>query len=126
MSTNELRAAAAAMLEEVGRREAEQSARAAVDDAVQAYADSQGITPLQAWRALAPGGVNIPDDPEPEPTPDAPEFVQPSGAHDTYQAGDLVSFQGRIYRSRIANNAYSPIAYPQGWEAIACVRTPGR
>lgn len=118
MTNEQLREAAAAMLAEVERREAETAARLAVIDAVQAYADSQGLTVLQAWRALAPEGVDIPEDPEPEPAPDAPEFVQPTGAHDTYQAGDLVTFQGRVYRSRVDNNAYSPIAYPQGWEAI--------
>lgn len=119
MTTDELRGTAAAMLAEVERREAEQLSRAAVETAVAAYADAQGLTVLQAWRALAPEGVDIPDDPEPEPAPVAPEFVQPTGAHNAYQAGDLVTFQGRIYRSRIDNNAYSPLAYPQGWEAIA-------
>lgn len=119
MTTTELREAAAGMLAEVSRREAEERARAAVDEAVAAYADSQGLTVLQAWRALAPEGVEVPDDPEPEPVPDAPEWVAPTGAHDAYMIGDLVTYKGGVYRSRINGNSWSPAAYPQGWEEIA-------
>lgn len=118
MTTTELREACAGMQAELERREAEQTTRTAVDDAVQAYADSQGLTVLQAWRALAPEGVEVPNDPEPEPLPDAPEFVAPSGAHDAYSIGDLVTFKGRVYRSRISGNTWSPAAYPQGGEEL--------
>lgn len=119
MTTTELRDAAAAMLAEVERREAEETARAAVDEAVAAYAGSQGLTVLQAWRALAPAGVDVPDDPEPEPVPDAPEWVAPTGAHDAYMIGALVTYRGRVYRSLINGNSWSPAAYPPGWEEIA-------
>lgn len=118
MSIAELREAASAMLAEVERREAEDSARAAVDKAVQAYANAQGLTVLQAWRALAPEGIDVPDDPEPEPVPDAPEFVQPTGGHDAYQRGDLVSFEGRVYRARQDAVVWSPAAFPQAWEEV--------
>ena len=118
MTTTELRDAAAGMLAEVARREAEETARAAVDDAVAAYADAQGLTVLQAWRALAPEGVEVPDDPEPVPVPDAPEYVQPTGAHDAYQAGDRVTFQGRVYEAVINAVVWSPLAYPQAWKEV--------
>ena len=118
MTTTELRDAAAGMLAEVARREAEETARAAVDDAVAAYADAQGLTVLQAWRALAPEGVDVPDDPEPEPVPDAPEYVAPTGAHDAYQAGDRVTFQGRVYEAVINAVVWSPLAYPQAWKEV--------
>ena len=118
MTTTELRDAAAGMLAEVARREAEETARAAVDDAVAAYADAQGLTVLQAWRALAPEGVDVPDDPEPEPVPDAPAYVQPTGAHDAYQAGDRVTFQGRVYEAVTNAVVWSPLAYPQAWKGV--------
>lgn len=46
------------------------------------------------------------------------EFKKPTGAHDAYQKGDKVSFEGAIYESLIDNNAYSPIEYQQGWKKI--------
>lgn len=46
------------------------------------------------------------------------EFIQPTGAHDTYKKGDKVLFNGKIYKSLIDNNAYSPTDYPQGWEEV--------
>lgn len=45
-----------------------------------------------------------------------PEWVQPTGAHDAYNTGDKVTFQGGRYISAIDNNVWSPVAYPQGWE----------
>lgn len=46
-----------------------------------------------------------------------PEFVQPTGAHDAYNTGDKVTYNGKRYVSRIDANVYSPEAYPAGWEA---------
>ena len=46
------------------------------------------------------------------------EFKKPTGAHDAYQKGDKVSFEGAIYESTIDNNAYSPFEYQQGWKKI--------
>ena len=45
-----------------------------------------------------------------------PPFVQPTGAHDAYAIGDCVEFEGANYVSLIDANAYSPSAYPAGWE----------
>lgn len=45
-----------------------------------------------------------------------PEWVQPLGASDAYNVGDVVSFEGTLYRSTIDGNVWSPVAYPQGWE----------
>ena len=118
MTTEDLRAASEAMLAEVARRESEAEARAAVVAAVQEYAALTGKTVLAAWRALAPEGVQVPDDPEPEPIPDAPAYVQPTGAHDAYQAGDRVTFQGRVYEAVINAVVWSPLAYPQAWKEV--------
>ena len=47
-----------------------------------------------------------------------PEWVAPTGAHDAYQTGDHVMFEGAEYVSLIDGNTWSPTAYPQGWEEI--------
>ncbi|MEF2554597.1 hypothetical protein VQ042_25485 [Aurantimonas sp. A2-1-M11] len=43
-----------------------------------------------------------------------PAWVQPSGAHDAYQIGDRVSFEGANYESVINANVWSPAGYPAG------------
>ena len=45
-----------------------------------------------------------------------PVWSQPSGAHDAYNTGDIVSYNGTLYKSLMDGNTYSPEAYPQGWE----------
>ena len=45
-----------------------------------------------------------------------PEFAQPTGAHDAYNKGDKVTFNGKHYISLIDGNVYSPAAYPAGWQ----------
>lgn len=45
-----------------------------------------------------------------------PVWSQPSGAHDAYDAGDIVSYSGTLYRSLIDGNTWSPETYPAGWE----------
>ena len=45
-----------------------------------------------------------------------PIWAQPTGAHDAYNKGDIVNFNGKLYKSLIDGNVYSPEAYPAGWE----------
>ena len=45
-----------------------------------------------------------------------PEFVQPTGAHNAYNAGQGVTYNGKHYRSLIDGNVWSPDTYPAGWE----------
>ena len=47
------------------------------------------------------------------------EFVQPTGAHDAYNLGDRVSYNGKVYESVINGNVWSPDVYPDGWKEIA-------
>ena len=47
-----------------------------------------------------------------------PEWVQPIGATDAYKKGDVVSYNGKLYRSAIDNNVWSPDAYPNAWEGL--------
>lgn len=57
--------------------------------------------------------------PEPSPEPDEwPAWVQPTGAHDCYNIGDKVTYNGKHYTSTIDGNVWSPDAYPQGWEKV--------
>lgn len=48
-----------------------------------------------------------------------PVWSQPSGAHDAYNTGDIVNYNGTLYRSLIDGNVWSPEAYPTGWEVYA-------
>lgn len=45
-----------------------------------------------------------------------PVWSMPTGAHDAYNQGDIVNYNGVLYRSVIDGNVYSPEAYPAGWE----------
>jgi hypothetical protein len=45
-----------------------------------------------------------------------PVWSQPTGAHDAYNAGDVVSYNGSLHRSLIDGNVYAPDTYPAGWE----------
>lgn len=47
-----------------------------------------------------------------------PEWVQPTGAHDAYQVGDRVTFEGKGYESLINANVWSPAVYAAGWKEI--------
>ena len=44
-----------------------------------------------------------------------PVWAQPTGAHDAYNTGDVVNYNGTLYESLIDGNTYSPDAYPAGW-----------
>ena len=48
-----------------------------------------------------------------------PIWVQPTGAHDAYNTGDIVNYNGVLYESLIDGNVYSPDAYPAGWKVYA-------
>ena len=45
-----------------------------------------------------------------------PLWSQPTGAHDAYNKGDIVDYNGTLYKSLIDGNTWSPDAYPRGWE----------
>ena len=47
-----------------------------------------------------------------------PLWVQPLGATDAYELGDVVLYNGKKYKSKIAANVWSPDAYPAGWELL--------
>ena len=65
----------------------------------------------QVWEDLGPIDGE-------EPEPDVPAWVRPTGAHDAYQAGDRVTFEGQVYESVIDGNTWSPAEHPAGWQLI--------
>lgn len=46
------------------------------------------------------------------------EWKQPTGAHDAYNIGDRILYNGEVYESLIDGNVYSPEAYPAGWKKL--------
>lgn len=46
------------------------------------------------------------------------EWVQPLGASDAYNTGDIVSYNGVLYKSTIDGNVWAPDTYPAGWTTI--------
>lgn len=63
--------------------------------------------------ALKNGGV------APEvPTSEYPEYVQPTGAHDSYKIGDKVTYKGKKYECLMNGCVWTPEDYPQGWKLI--------
>src|SRR5699024_6004562 len=129
---------------ELSRRETLANAGRAMDDIARSVLAAQGITdggewvqPTDAtnaypndwtvttdgktWMSFTPANVWITPTARREVAEEgsgAPEWVQPTGAHDAYQTGDHVMFEGAEYVSLIDGNDWSPTAYPQGWEEI--------
>lgn len=47
-----------------------------------------------------------------------PEYVKPTGAHDAYQVGDKITYNGKKYTCILANCVWSPDVYPQAWQEV--------
>ena len=76
---------------------------------VQAHTSQADWTPDATASLYVPIGLN---------SAGYPVWSQPTGAHDAYNVGDIVDYNGVLYKSLINGNTYSPEAYPQGWEAV--------
>lgn len=86
----------------------------------------------QSWRCCQAHNTNNNPDIEPGKSPaqwvpyhttdpkKAKPFIQPTMAEDSYQKGEVCIWtDGKVYRSIMETaNAYSPEAYPQGWEVV--------
>lgn len=55
---------------------------------------------------------------EPPVEDEYPEYVQPTGAHDAYNTGDKISFNGKKYTCKMNGCVWSPDVYPSAWELI--------
>lgn len=69
------------------------------------------------WETVEDGEGPAPEPEEPEET--YPEWVQPTGAHDAYNTGDRVIYNGKVYESTMDGNSWSPTGYPQGWKEVS-------
>lgn len=55
---------------------------------------------------------------EPPVEDEYPEYVQPTGAHDAYNTGDKITFNGKKYTCKMNGCVWSPDVYPSAWELI--------
>lgn len=55
---------------------------------------------------------------EPGEEEEYPEFIQPTGAHDCYNMGDKIFYNGKKYICKIDGCVWSPDAYPAAWEEL--------
>ena len=76
---------------------------------LQSHNSQESWTPLAAASLWAK--VLIPDENI------IPDWEQPDSTN-PYQIGDKVKFEDKIYESLIANNIWSPAAYPAGWREV--------
>lgn len=78
----------------------------------------ESLTPANVWEPGVSGWrevvIEVPGEEPPAPA----DWVQPTGAHDAYNLGDRVTFEGQVYESAIDANTWSPAAYPAGWLLI--------
>ena len=76
---------------------------------VQAHTSQENWTPDATSSLYEPIGLN---------SEGYPVWSKPSGAHDAYNKGDIVDYNGTLYKSLIDGNVYSPDEYPAGWEVV--------
>ena len=53
-----------------------------------------------------------------EPAEEYPEYVQPTGGHDAYKAGDKITYKGKKYECLADGCVWTPDDYPAYWEEI--------
>ena len=66
--------------------------------------------------AIEKGSPQEPIDPPVEE--EYPEYKQPTGAHDAYNVGDKITFEGNKYECLINGCVWNPHDYPQGWKLV--------
>lgn len=53
-----------------------------------------------------------------EPVEEYPEYKQPQGAHDAYNTGDKITYNGKKYVCKMDGYVWNPDTYPVGWEEV--------
>lgn len=76
----------------------------------------ESLLSANVWEPGVSGWAEKAPEEHPPEEPFTPEWVQPTGAHDAYQIGDSVMFEGQMYTSTINNNTWSPTDHPDGWQ----------
>ena len=74
-----------------------------------------GLTALKDAVEKLGGKVEIPQAPVEE---EYPPFIKPEGAHDCYNEGDKITYNGKKYICLINGCVWSPDEYPQGWKEV--------
>lgn len=87
-------------------------------EVIQAHASQEGWEPDITPSLFKNLKVETIGDDEGGETEVIEDFVQPTGAHDSYTTGEKVVFDGEVYESTMDNNTYSPSDYPQGWTTV--------
>lgn len=76
---------------------------------VQAHTSQSDWTPDTTPALYTPIGLN---------PQGYPKWSRPTGTHDAYNTGDIVDYNGTLYKSLIDGNVWSPEEYPAGWEEV--------
>lgn len=71
---------------------------------------------VYGWTERGGGSGDDPEEPE-----GAPEWVQPTGAHDAYGIGDEVTYNGHLWRSTADGNVWAPGTVGAPWEDLGAV-----
>lgn len=75
---------------------------------------------LQAVKAAVEAlGGTVEDPEDPEPAEEWPDYVQPTGAHDAYHAGDKITWKGKHYICTAPDGVavvWDPDTYPAYWQ----------
>ena len=53
-----------------------------------------------------------------EPVEEYPDYKEPAGAHDAYNIGDKITYNGKKYICKVDGCVYSPDEYPPYWEEV--------
>lgn len=95
-----------------------EEARSMAEEALEVDPKSEILALWTAVRALQDEVALLRSGTAPQtPLPDSfPDFIQPTGAHNAYNSGQGVTYNGKHYRSLIDGNVWSPDTYPAGWE----------
>lgn len=59
------------------------------------------------------GGMVEPAEPE-----EYPAYKAPTGAHDAYNTGDKITYNGKRYICQMDGCVWGPDAYPAGWQEV--------
>lgn len=60
---------------------------------------------------------NNPEEPS-ELVEEWPEYVKPTGQHDSYKIGDKITYNGKHYECIFDNCVWNPDEYPAGWKEV--------
>lgn len=78
-------------------------------------ANAKGMSAIKEAVEKLGGAI---EPPAVEPAEEYPEYVQPTGAHDAYNTGDKITYDGNKYECLMDGCVWNPTEYPQGWQKV--------